>query len=92
MKIIPISVVLLSLAGCAGPQEIKVEVPRIEVAMPPSNLLKCGSVKLPDSFKDNKEVADSYVKLWKHNQFCHNNMEAVKKYLDSAKKDLTSGQ
>lgn len=75
------------LAGCATPQPVDIKVTHYEVIMPPSNLLACGSVKLPEKFKSNKDVAKSYVKLWKHNQYCHNHAVAVLKYLDNAQKE-----
>jgi hypothetical protein len=82
--------VALMLSGCATttPQTVDVTVTKYQVVMPPVSILKCGSAKLPESFKDNKEVAKSYIKLWKHNQYCHNNMESVKDFLDNAKKEV----
>ncbi len=88
MKFIIVSAAALMLASCAMSQSSDVVVSKPEVVMPPAMFLRCGGEKLPKNFKTNKEVARSYIKLWKHNQFCHNNMNAVKNYLDDAQQDI----
>jgi hypothetical protein len=89
MKYFLILLMGLSLTSCATPQTQDVIVTKLEVVIPPLSILRCGDVKIPNKFISNKEVALSYIKLWKHNHYCHNNMESVKKYLDDAQKDVT---
>ena len=88
MKFIMVSVVTLMLASCAMSQSSDVIVTKPEVVMHPATILRCGGEKLPKHFRSNKEVARSYIRLWKHNEFCHNNMDGVKKYLNDAQQDI----
>ena len=76
------------VSGCAPDKPPIITVTKYEIVVPPASLMRCGAEKVPQSFTSNKEVAESYLKLWKHNQFCHNNMEATKKFLDDAKKEI----
>jgi hypothetical protein len=85
MKKFIIGSIFLFLSGCASaPVPVNIITTKYKVVIPPASMLRCGQVKLPDIFFDNKGVAQSYIKLWKHNQFCSNNMKAIKNYFNEA--------
>jgi hypothetical protein len=88
-KMILAACLALSLGGCVATSgQVDIQTHAYKVVMPPATLLRCDLVVLPPNFKNNKEVANEIVKLWKRNQYCHNNMEGVKTFLNNAAKNI----
>ena len=85
MKYICVLFSCLLVASCATGTSTVIST-KLEVVIPPSSFLRCGDINLPEKFSSNKDVARSYVKLWKHDHQCKYNMDSIKKYLDDAQK------
>lgn len=86
MKIVLVILATLALAGCKTTQNV-VQT-KLQVVVPDESLYNCPVVKnLPNSNNlTDVQVAKLIVQLYKNNKQCKNSEEAVKKYLDEAKK------
>jgi hypothetical protein len=80
---------LLFLSACAHPiQPVKTEW---RVVKPDAIMYKCDVTKLPDpNTLTDVQVAQLINDLYANANVCKNNMEAIKKYLETAEKILES--
>jgi len=82
---------LLLLTSCANETTpVVVTTTKHVVIMPNDKLFECPTVKMfPDSKTlTDAQVAKLIVELYKNNQFCKNNIEAVKSFLIKAKETV----
>lgn len=82
---------MLFLSGCATNTEIQV-VEKTKVVLPPEQLYNCPELKNypnPETLT-NEQVANVIITLIKNNETCRNNIEAIKRYLQEARKNANT--
>jgi len=76
--------VTVLLSGCTG-GNVLVKEQRNVVTMPPASLFDCpGLPPIPEKYTQ-KDVADLLLKYYERGEICKRNLEAVKKYLETAR-------
>ena len=84
--IIPMLFILGCLAGCNDSVQV-VKHNNYIVVTPPAVLFKCPTVTVPNTDKlTNKQIALFVLAQYQANTVCRNNMEAIKDYVNKAKK------
>jgi PBP1b-binding outer membrane lipoprotein LpoB len=80
--------ITLFLSACESDPEIVTATKQL-VVMPDPNLFECPEVTtFPDAGSlDDIEVAILLKQLYKNNKQCHNNMEAIRSFLEKADKE-----
>lgn len=88
MKLLYISLAALFLAGCQSTQTVVTT--KYQVVIPDASMYRCEVLKnYPDYNKlTDAQVARVMVALYKNNVQCKNSIEAIRKYLEEAKKTI----
>jgi len=89
MKKLVVSVIALTLSGCATPPPQVITKTKLEVVIPERTMFYCQNVRRfpnPDTLTD-VQVAKLLVELHSKNTECQKNMNALYKTLDEAKKN-----
>jgi hypothetical protein len=89
MKKLVVSIMAMTLAGCATPPPQVITKTKLEVVIPERTMFYCQNVRRfpnPDTLTD-VQVAKLLVELHSKNTECQKNMNALYKTLDEAKKN-----
>jgi hypothetical protein len=93
-RIVTLIVALITavlLTGCTG-GNVLVKEQRNVVTMPPASLFDCpGLPPIPETYTQ-KDVADLLLKYYERGEICKRNLEAVKKYLETARDILEEAE
>lgn len=86
MRILIIIALSLTLIACGGKKTLAVEEKSI-VVLPPIALWNCPNAPLPpEGVYTQADVADYVLRLYEAHQVCEASIEAVRRYLEKAKK------
>lgn len=75
------------LSGCASDQPNLI-VSQVNVQVPPDALMVCNTPKITKNYSQDKQVARDFVRLYKANRQCAQNMNAIKQFLGDAQKQV----
>ncbi len=93
-RIVTLIVALITavlLTGCGG-GSVLVKEQRNVVTMPPASLFDCpGLPPIPEEYTQ-RDVADLLLKYYERGEICKRNLEAVKKYLETARDILEEAE
>lgn len=91
MRTIVAILATVALVGCTG-GNVLVKEQRNVVTMPPASLFDCpGLPPIPEEYTQ-KDVADLLLKYYERGEICKRNLEAVKKYLETARDILEEAE
>jgi hypothetical protein len=81
---------LFFVAGCASTKKEVVVSTKNVVITPDAGLYNCPMIQEFPDWKtlDDRQVAETIVKMYKNNVACFNSNEAIRKFLEDAKKKV----